>query len=171
MDISEAKYEGGWLYLHTASSQEAAQFVFRFKSGEYELKKISRKRSLDANAYAWVLMDKMANKIGISKEEVYRNAIRDIGGNSDIVTVRNDSLEKFLKVWNSKGLGWQTETFPSKVTGCTNVICYYGSSTFSYRQMSKFIDSLVEDAKAIGVQVISERELSLLKVGWNEQEN
>ena len=168
MNISEAKFEGGWLYLHTDDFQEAAKLVYEFKPGNYEVKKVNKKRSLDANAYAWVLMDKMAYKLGIPKEEIYRNAIRNIGGNSDVVTVKDKSLQKFLEVWNSKGIGWQTETFPSQVVHCTNVICYYGSSTFDTRQMSAFIDSLVQDAKAIGIETLSDRELSLLKDAWHE---
>lgn len=45
-----------------------------------EIKKFRRKRSLDANAYAWVLIDKLAAALNMEKVEVYRELIRNIGG-------------------------------------------------------------------------------------------
>lgn len=37
-------------------------------------------RSLDANAYAWVLLDKLAAHYGVARENVYRQEIQSIGG-------------------------------------------------------------------------------------------
>ena len=50
-----------------------------------EIKPYRARRSLDANAYAWVLMDRLAEKLNESKENVYREFIKNIGGNSEIV--------------------------------------------------------------------------------------
>ena len=52
------------------------------------------RRSLDANAYAWVLIDRIAEKKRIPKEEVYRNAIREIGGVSDMVCVQDRAVKR-----------------------------------------------------------------------------
>ena len=40
-----------------------------------ELKKYREKRSLDANAYMWVLISKLQEKLDIQKEEIYKDAI------------------------------------------------------------------------------------------------
>ena len=87
-----------------------------------DIKRYSPRRSLDANAYCFVLIDKIAEKLNISKEEVYREAIKHIGGVSDTVCVKDCAVETLTKAWQSKGLGWQTETFKSKIAGCTNVV-------------------------------------------------
>ena len=50
-----------------------------------EIKKARKKRSLDANAYAWVLIDKIAEKTGIRRKEVYRNAIREIESKGKVI--------------------------------------------------------------------------------------
>lgn len=133
-------------------------------SGDVEItvKKYRQKRSLDANGYCWVLIDKIAAEIGISKEEVYRNAIRHIGGVSDIICVQNKAVEKLRHGWQKNGLGWQTETLPSKVENCTNVVLYYGSSTYDTKQMSALIDSLVQDCKALGIETRPAEEIKSL---------
>lgn len=41
--------------------------------------KYRQKRSLDANAYAWVLMSKIAAVLNTSKEEVYEEMLRRYG--------------------------------------------------------------------------------------------
>lgn len=167
MKISAAKYEGGKLILETMDA-DARKLVYNFKPGDYQLVKAKKPRSLDANAYCFALIDKIATAINMSKEEVYRNAIREIGGVSDTVCVQNEAVDSLRSGWSRNGLGWQTETFPSKIEGCTNVVLYYGSSSYDTRQMSRLIDHIVQDCKALGIETMTEREISLLKERWGE---
>lgn len=133
---------------------------------EFTIKKFRNKRSLDANAYAWVLMDRIASKLRISKADVYREAIRDIGGVSETVCVRDGAVEKLRAGWAKQGLGWQTDTMPSKIEGCTNVVLYFGSSTYDSKQMSDLIDRLISEAKELGIETLTPQELDRLKGGW-----
>jgi len=134
---------------------------------EISIKKFRAKRSLDANGYAWALIDKISARVGIPKADVYRDHIRQIGGVSEIVCIRDKALEKFREGWEKNGIGWQTETIPSKIDGCTNVILYYGSSTYDTKQMSALIDSLVDTAKGLGIETMSDEELHSLFGGKN----
>ena len=127
-----------------------------------EIKKWRKPRSRDANAYAWVLIDKIAAALSLDKAEVYREAIREIGGVSDTVFVQDVAVQKLCEGWEHNGIGWQTETFPSKIEGCTNVILYYGSSTYDTKQMSLLIDHLVAEAKAIGIETMPPDKLDAL---------
>lgn len=127
-----------------------------------EIKKWREPRSRDANAYAWVLIDKIAAVLSIDKAEVYREAIREIGGVSDTVCVQDVAVQKLCEGWEHNGIGWQTETFPSKIEGCTNVVLYYGSSTYDTKQMSLLIDHLVTEAKALGVETMPLDKLAVL---------
>jgi hypothetical protein len=133
-----------------------------------EIKPYRRKRSLDANAYAWKLMDMISEETGIRKEEIYREYIKNIGGCSEIVCVRNDAVDKLCAGWSRNGIGWQTDTFPSKIEGCTNVILYYGSSTFDTKQMSRLIDMIVHDCEEYGIETKSPDEIANLKSMWGE---
>ena len=60
-----------------------------------------KKRSLDANAFCWVLLDKLAKKLSIPKETIYREYIKEIGGNSEIVCIQDKAVEKFRQGWES----------------------------------------------------------------------
>lgn len=135
-----------------------------------EIKKARKHRSLDANAYAWVLIDKIAERTGFSKTEVYRHAIREIGGVSDIVCVMDRAVERLRQSWEKNGVGWQTETVPSKRPGCTNVILYYGSSVYDSKQMSQLIDSLIQDAELLGIPTLTDEQAAKMLGKWNKNE-
>lgn len=133
------------------------------------IKEQKRRRSLDANAYAWVLLDKLAERLREPKEDIYRGYIREIGGNSEIVCVRSEAAEQLCEGWAHNGIGWQAETMPSKLAGCTNVVLYYGSSTYDTAQMSRLIDLIVQDCKALGIETKDQDELDKLVKEWGAE--
>lgn len=136
------------------------------KDVDITVKRYYKKRSLDANAYAWVLIDKIAEALNISKTEVYRKTLREIGGVSTKVCVPTEAVEQLKESWEANGLGWQVDTMPSKLKGCTTVILHYGSSTYDTKQMSALIDALVEEAQALGIETLPPDELERLKSLW-----
>ena len=157
-----------WLMLKV-DSRSAAQFCDEMKPDkvyEADLKEHRQRRSLDANAYCFVLISKIAEKTGVSIEEIYRKAVREIGGNNTVVCVKNEAVDALRSGWKLKGLGWQTETMASKLDGCTNVVLYYGSSTYDTKTMSRLIDYVVQDAKALGIETLTPRELAALVERW-----
>ena len=109
-----------------------------------ELKKWSKKRSLDCNAYMWVLIQKIAERISnpemtITKEEIYRQAIREVGAYT-IVPIKNEAVEEWIRIWQSNGIGWVCDTQPSKLEGFTNVMCYHGSSSYNQAEMNRLVN-------------------------------
>lgn len=160
MKISSAKYEGGRLILETAD-MAAKRFPYNFKPGNYQLIKKKAGRSLDANRLMWEICTRIGNEIGISKDDVYRAAIRD-GNEFAQFWLDDGAVAEFSRVWAAKGTGWVVE-IKDKLDGKSLVFAYYGSSTYSTGAMSALIDRLIQDAKNIGIEVISERERSLLE--------
>lgn len=125
---------------------------------------------MDANAYCWTLIDKLSEKTGLTKTEIYRNTIRDIGGVSDTVCVQTAAADDLCRAWEGHGVGWQTERMASKIPGCTNVVLFYGSSSYDSKQMSLLIDHLVQDCKALGgIETLTPQELERMKVGWKSE--
>lgn len=133
-----------------------------------EIKPHKKRRSLDANAYCWKLIGELAAKLNVPRDELYRASIREIGGNSEIVCVKNKAVDKLCDGWRRNGIGWQTETMPSKLPGCTNVILYYGSSTYDTVQMSRLIDNIVQDCKEVGIQTETPDQIAEMKSRWGE---
>lgn len=155
--------DGEWLCIRTKDAQPFLENVKQGKQYTVEIKEYRPKRSLDSNGYLWILCDKIAARIGISKVEVYRKAIKEIGGNSDTVCVLEKAADALCSGWEHNGLGWITERFSSKIDGCVNVTLYYGSSTYDSRTMSRLIDSLIEDAKELGIETMTPQELARLE--------
>ena len=135
---------------------------------DVKISKHREKRSLDANSYFWVLLDQLAEKIGESKAEIYKSYIRNIGGVSDTICLKEKAVEDFCKGWQKNGLGWQTEVVDSKLKGCKNVIVYYGSSTFDSAQFSRLLDMLIQDCNAVGVPTATEKEINQMIERWGD---
>lgn len=165
MRIENARIQGGELVL-ACSMQEARQFAYRFKPGEYEIRPEKKKRSLDANAYAWVLVNRIADALRTTPEEVYREALRNIPNALEIVCVQDKAVDSMTRLWNSGHIGRRVETEPSKIKGCTNMYLYYGSSDYDTRQMSVLIDNLVQDAKALDIETRQAEEIKSLLEAW-----
>ena len=127
----------------------------RLKDGQVEItiKPRRNRRSKDANSYAWLIIDRIAEAMNVDKVDVYRSAIRSIGGVSETVCTSNKAVSALCEWWESNGIGWVTETMPSKIQGCTNVVLYCGSSQYDKAQMSRLIDHLLQDAETIGLAI------------------
>ena len=143
----------------------------RGKTLSLALKQWRKKRSLDANAYFWVLCHKLAAKLRQPVNDVYRQYMRNIGGNAEILPVRNDAVETWVKNWESRGLGWICEVIgDSKIRKYTTVMCYYGSSCFDTATMCVLIDMVVGDCKEHGIETEPPERLASMMAEFERRE-
>ena len=136
------------------------------KNKEFEIKEHKEKRSLNANSYAWVLLGQIADLIGRTKEDVYRDYIKN-KGIYRIITMDSKAVPTFEKVWQEKGLGWLCETMETNIPGLTDVIAYYGTSSYNTKQMANFVDYVVQEAKQLGIQTKEDIELERMIKEWD----
>jgi hypothetical protein len=123
----------------------------------------SKKRSLSQNAYMWVLLDELAKKLHLDKEQVYKNYIKDYGV-FEILPIKNDAADRFKRNWSKNGLGWFVEDLgESKLNGFTKLIAYYGSSTYNSQEMSRVVDAIVQDCHDQGISTMTLSDIMLLK--------
>jgi len=135
-----------------------------------EIKEKRAGRSLDANAYCWVLCNKISEVKGlrVKKSDVYKQAIRDYGVTL-VMPVENGLLKDIINWHTNGGLGNSCDVLgASKFDGYTNVMFYYGSSNYDGKQMSVLIDGLVADAQELGIDTMTPTELERLKSMWGE---
>ena len=136
---------------------------------EIQIKKAQKHRSMEANRYAWVLIDKIAEKTHIKASEVYRNAIRDIGGVSGTGYMKTDAVPVFRQIWEKGHLGNQVEVLDESDDGWSSIRVYYGSSTYNSAQMSALLDSLIQDAEALGIPTITPKEEERMLGKWSKK--
>ena len=135
---------------------------------DIEVKKHRNKRSLDANAYCWVLCEKLAIAMETTKEEIYKHEIRQVG-KSTIVPIKINEVDYFKSAWENKGLGYICESLGnSKIAGYENLRLYYGSSSYNTKDMARLINSIVEDCKLQGIETLPPKELESLIEGWKK---
>ena len=162
-----ATFENGKLCLSVLNKQMARRFVMEMKRRTYqaEIKEHRKKRSLDANAMYWKLCGELSKAMGEVPECIYRRHIKDIG-NYEVLCMQTRAVASFGQKWTSNHIGRFIETRASKISGCTTVLAYYGSSDFDKRQMSQLIDNCVQDCKNSGVETASPDLLNELKEEW-----
>lgn len=137
---------------------------------DIELSKHKKKRSLNANSYCWTLIGKIADIVGNTKEEVYREYIKD-KGIYRIITIDENAVQTFIKVWEERGLGWLCDTSENNIAGLIDVVAYYGTSSYNTKQMANFIDYIVQEAKELNIETLTPNEIQSLKDSWNASNN
>jgi hypothetical protein len=143
------------------------------KGVDLSLKRHREHRSLDANAYMWVLCGKLAEVVGNTDVECYQEFIKRVGVRQ-IFPLKTEAVKRFVEIWENKGKseksGWICETMPSKLDGFTNVVAYYGSSEYNTKEMSRLIDEIVSECKEHSIETMPPAELNRLKNEWRDKE-
>ncbi|MEE3344668.1 MAG: recombination protein NinB [Bacilli bacterium] len=136
-----------WLY-----SQE--------KDKTFEVKEKKNKRSLNANAYLWVLCTEIANQVRLSKEEVYLNMLKHYGQSEIVSIVSSLNLEGYFKYYEVVGIS----TLGDKEF--KHIRVFKGSSQYDTKEMSILIDGVVQECTNLGIPTITGEELNKLKGSW-----
>lgn len=127
------------------------------------LKRWRKKRSLDANAYAWVLMSKIASVLGTSKDEVYEELLQKYGiiyeDENGYITVTVKSSVDMSKITGH----WKRYKDNGKFI---SYLMIKGSSEYDTSEMSRFIDRVVEEAKDLEIETLPPDEINRMKQEW-----
>lgn len=170
LKFKEARFEDGVLKVKPMEAEDvytARRLQLEDKIYQLTITEYKPKRSLNANGYAWVLIDAIAAALPYANRiDVYRDHIKAIGGVSEVLTIASDAVERFRKTWEGNGIGWQVDILGTTPDGRADVIAYYGSSTFDTAQMARFIDSLIEDCRALGIETMPPDKLEGLLNQW-----
>lgn len=145
--------------------RDAKKFVSEMKQKKYalEIKEYREKRSMDANAYMWVLLDKLAEAVGGTKEERYLDFVRHHGLFRDW-RLKEEEAKTFQHAWKMLGVGWPVEQVGYTDDGVI-LRAYYGTSTYNTKQMSRIINAVVEECKALGIETLTPAELARMVEG------
>lgn len=131
------------------------------------IKKYRKKRSLDANAYMWVLLQKMADVLStpghrVDKWDVYLDMLADYGVFTHVV-VKPEAAERMKQEWRAcRELG---EITVGSMTGI-QLQCYYGSHTYNTKEMARLIDGVVTRCKELDIETLPPNELQKMKEQW-----
>lgn len=128
--------------------------------------KYREKRSLNANAYMWVLCQKIAEVIHTDKDSVYLQML-DKYGKCIHVVVRPEAVERFKALYRVvRVLG---DVTVNRQKG-TQLQCYIGSSQYDTKEMSILIDGIVSECQDLDIETLPPAEIEKMKAMWGVEE-
>lgn len=132
----------------------------------YVIEIVKPQRSDQANRYMWELIGEIADRTGLNRNDIYRQAVREAGAYHD-GQVKTCDLSAFVNDWRRQGIGWFVDL---DVQGeeWTSFRAYRGSSVYNSKEMSRLIDHVVAEAKTWGIETATPDELAKMKALWSK---
>lgn len=170
---------GAWLSLKVESAAIARQVCARIAEGKTytaDIKESRKRRSINANDYMWALCTEIAkalskDRLVVSKEAVYRDHVK-AAGVCEYLVVPEKGVDTFLNAWSEHGTGWFAEVVDfavgKEMDRCKKICVYYGSSTYDTVEMSRLLESVIQEAENLGIDTLTDRERSLLIQEWKK---
>lgn len=168
-DVSR-NWKSGRMRLTFEMESDVASSVDKIKDKPLRIsvKQWRDKRSLDANAYYWVLITKLGDKLNLSKPHLHNILLRRYGQpevidgkmiylvlpDTDQGARKADEAETYhIKPTSEVKTGRNGERFRTYVM-------LRGSSTYNTEEMAHLIDGLVSECKEAGIETATPEELS-----------
>lgn len=169
-ELSGAILDGHDTIVQFKASGDVRADLEKYQGGtlNLEIKKYRPKRSLDSNNYAWLLIDKIAKAVKSSKDEIYLQLLERYGTFVYLPCVEEkvEELKAVFRIVKNRGtIVLKTET--GNLVVCQQLQCYKGSSLMDQKEMSDFLDGVVDEAKALGIETETPEELQRMKEQWN----
>lgn len=126
----------------------------------YELKVYKKKRSLDANAYYWVLVNKIAESLHQTKEFVHLCMLKQYSETYAVLLPADKEIRGLIKYY-------ELESTIEKDNQLFNSYkAYLPSSEMNTKQMSVLIDGVVQEAQSMGIETATPDEIEKMKASW-----
>lgn len=124
----------------------------------FEIKENSRHRTLTQNAYAWSLINELANKLNLSKEETYLKMLKDYGQSTILSILKEVDINGFFKYYEIIG--------ESELKGkiFIHIKVFKGSSQFNTKEMAIFLNGIIQECESVGIPTLTEEQIKKLKV-------
>ena len=139
--------------------EELSMYLWNLdKEKKYEIKEYKQKRSLSQNSYAWVLINELANKMRISKEEMYIQLLEDYSQCLMIPVEKGKKPNGYFKYYKYIA----TTNINGKEADYYKV--FKGSSEFNTEEMSIFLDGIIQECKQLDIQTLTPQEIALMEI-------
>ena|SRR5690554_5729311 len=145
--------------------QELKEVLGKGKHLQAEIKQYRKRRSLDANSYAWVLMSKIADALNTSKDEIYIEMLKRYGQREEqLISVIAEGVPAIMRATNEHCSVVGESELNGKLF--KHLAILIGSSQYDTKQMSILIDGIVSECKELGIETKPEEEIKSLIESW-----
>lgn len=140
----------------TGTPLEIISYLYTFEDKEqlFDIQVHRKKRSLSQNAYAWELIGKIASALQKTKKGVYLELLRDYGKSELVRMKAGANPVGYVKYYEIK------KTTPEY----TDYILYKGSSEFDTKEMSDFIDGILQECDNLDIPTLKSEYIKSLEL-------
>ena len=142
--------------------QELKNSTINGKQLDVEIKVHRNRRSLDSNAYLWVLLEKLATALHTTKDELYLQMLDRYGVFTHLI-VKPHVVNRVIGEWRTvRNLG------EIKINGQIGIQlqCYFGSSGYDTAEMARLIDGVVSECVDMGIETLPQSEIDAMNQQW-----
>ena len=162
---------GAWVSFQVPSPFEARGICERMTKGETytaEIKKASKKRSLDANSYYWTLVDKLSKALEISMSHCHNLMLRRYGtfklfGGQVMYAVIPDTDEASREADEAEECHIKpTSEVREGKDGLMyrTYILLKGSHEYNTAEFSRLVKGIIDECKQVGIETATPEEIA-----------
>lgn len=141
------------------NSQEISQWLWnQDRQALFEIKEFKKHRSLSQNAYAWKLINELANKMNISKDDMYLQMLKSYGQTLIVPIPEGDYPNGWFKYY---------EYYTKAVINGKNADyykVYKGSSEFTTLEMKYFLDGIIHECEQLGIPTLTQEQIERMRL-------
>jgi hypothetical protein len=160
---------GDMLFIPLSLSQAVIDLINEQEGAKYpytvEIKQERPKKTLSQNNYAWLLIGKIAKVMKTSNDEVYESMLMQYSDKFTHYIMPKEAVAYFQSQCR-RNHQYARELNDMQVEGKAGVQLqiFYGSSDFDTKQMNRFIEGIVYEAKDLGIETKTLQEIALLNI-------
>lgn len=163
---------------HGTPQQLIVYLLGQDRDKEFEIKPYYKKRSNQANKYYQVLVDLIAEKMNLPREQVHRQLLTDYG----TWEYEDDGSPKWVILPKNKPLPLDGYYFDTKadvtVKGTKSgeeigraYIVIRGSHTYKSDEMKRLLDGTIQEAQNLDIETRTPQEIELMIQQMKDKEN
>lgn len=144
---------------------EQINVIATYDNLNIDVKKFRKRRSLDANAYAWVLMQKLAEATDSDRNTVYLEMLKKYSREFTFVICKEKALDKLKELYRTC-----VDLGEVKVNGMEGhqIQVFFGSSTFDSKAMAVLINGIVSECKELGIETAPPEDVERMVNEWGK---
>lgn len=128
---------------------------YKDKDLDIEVKQHRERRSLDANACLWACLGDLAKAMRTDSWSMYLYMLERYG-KFTLIQCRPEAVPDLQRVWReTKVVG---ERYAADGDKMIDVLCFFGSSTYSTAEFSRLLDGVIQEMRDIGLETPPDEE-------------
>ena len=131
---------------------------------DIDIDKHREKRSLNANAYCWVLVGKIADVVGASKDEIYLAMLKKYG-QTFVCKIPNRYVDQFKRSEKY----WEEHESLDAEEKAQYFRVWVGSSRYNVEEMNIFVNGIIDEAKELDIDVRTPDQIAEMMSLWESE--